>query len=459
MSALDIFSEFLNEKILLAAYLFLVFLRAGEKRAHFWLRLLALLVAIALLGLAPRLIFEAGVNSPVLDFWLRNELFFWPLLIGFGMLFPFRGSWNLALFASLAGLCCQETAFGASAITLVVFPNLNSPAWAFLRGPLWEIATGVLLYFFLIKKLTARNLRLLQERSLVLLLVLYIFSGLILYMNSYLVLTFVLFYDPIKESFDAAGLALDVSRLRLYSVLGGMAGNLLVLVALRLALNFTESEIENEMVERIREQDRRQYELFRHNVDYINLKSHDLRHYLDLITTQKTVPPEELAQVRQSLQHLDSETNSNNGTLDLILTDRRQLCAEKGIDFVFQTDGSSLSQLGVIDTYTVFCNLLDNAIENVKNLADDQRRITLGIKTIHQMVFVHMENPYQGHLALKAGLPETTKSDSLLHGYGLKSVQQTVKKCGGELVVAAANGHFAVDLYFPEKKMDPPLHE
>jgi hypothetical protein len=92
MSALDIFSEFLNEKILLAAYLFLVFLRAGEKRAHFWLRLLALLVAIALLGLAPRLIFEAGVNSPVLDFWLRNELFFWPLLIGFGMFSLFVGA-------------------------------------------------------------------------------------------------------------------------------------------------------------------------------------------------------------------------------------------------------------------------------------------------------------------------------------------------------------------------------
>jgi sensor histidine kinase regulating citrate/malate metabolism len=39
----------------------------------------------------------------------------------------------------------------------------------------------------------------------------------------------------------------------------------------------------------------------------------------------------------------------------------------------------------------------------------------------------------------------------LLHGYGLKSVKESVTKCGGELIVKAENNIFEVDLYFPNK--------
>jgi signal transduction histidine kinase len=451
MSGVGIFFEFLEEKVFLAAFIFLIFLRAGEKRKHFILRCLLLAVGIVILGLTPRLLYENGIAVPILSYWLEAELFVWPMMLGLGMLLLFRGGWNLVVFSALSGLCTMEASFAIDAIISILFPSLNGTPWENVVAPVVEIGTGVFLYYFLARRLTPQNLQMLEKRSLSLLVTLYVFSVAIVFVNSYLVLTFLIFYGPIKESFAQSNLPLDADLLRLYGVLAGFAGNILVLLALRTALSFTESQMEGEMLKRIREEDRKQYERFRNNVDYINTKSHDLHHYLELITKNQQIPSEELQRVSESLQHLDSETDSSNDTLDLILTDRKQLCATKEIDFNFQTDGTPLTALGVMDIYTIFCNLLDNAIEHVEKLPKEDRRIRLGIKSFNQMIFIHLENPMQGNIEMADGLPLTTQQNHLLHGYGLKSVKESVTKCGGELIVKAENNIFEVDLYFPNK--------
>ena len=80
----------------------------------------------------------------------------------------------------------------------------------------------------------------------------------------------------------------------------------------------------------------------------------------------------------------------------------------------------------------------------------EERRIRLGIRTIHGMVFIHQENPLKGSLEMKDGLPVTTQPDPALHGLGLKSVQNTVKKRGGELAVWADAGRFELEICFPQ---------
>ena len=221
----------------------------------------------------------------------------------------------------------------------------------------------------------------------------------------------------------------------------------------RLLHRYSLQEEQTEMLEQIREQDRKQYDRFRSNVDYINTKSHDLKHYLSLLQNNKKLPEEELHQVTESILHLDSETDSGNETLDLILTDRRLDCERQGIELIFQTDGTKLTQLDIIDTYTVFCNILDNAVEYVKSLPKADRQIRLGIRTIHGMVFIHQENPLSTTLEMKDGLPHTTQSDTTLHGFGLKSVQNTIKKCGGELSIQTQNKRFELDIYFPQPEL------
>ena len=47
------------------------------------------------------------------------------------------------------------------------------------------------------------------------------------------------------------------------------------------------------------------------------------------------------------------------------------------------------------------------------------------------------------------GLPETTKDDSPLHGYGLKSIRYLTEKYHGNMTVTAEEGIFHVNILLP----------
>jgi sensor histidine kinase regulating citrate/malate metabolism len=72
------------------------------------------------------------------------------------------------------------------------------------------------------------------------------------------------------------------------------------------------------------------------------------------------------------------------------------------------------------------------------------------------MVVVQVENPYEGELELRDGLPKTVKQNEPgYHGYGLKSIRDTVEKYGGYLTVETEGQVFLLRLLFPDgnKKM------
>ena len=52
---------------------------------------------------------------------------------------------------------------------------------------------------------------------------------------------------------------------------------------------------------------------------------------------------------------------------------------------------------------------------------------------------------------LSGELPETTKENKKEHGFGLKNVQEIVKKYSGEMKVEQQNDTFAVRLLFPRE--------
>ena len=436
-------------------FVFILFLRSCPRKPFFWVKLPGgMLVILAISGI--QRVMEQMVPQSVFTVILtRWDLFLSLVIIALYMKLMFRCNWNMMLFGSLAGLCTQEIMFGIWAVITIFIPAIKT-FWGEL---LICCGIGVMLltalHYFLAAKITPRSLQMLQERSLVPLLLLYLFSLLLISYSTNVVIFLNVFFDPIRSALSqisVPGGRLSVERVRMSSIYSSLAGNATVLFALRNMLRYSESDLEREMMKQIREQDRKQYTRFRNNVDYINTKSHDLRHYLELLQRNEKIPQEELMQVSESLLHLDAETDSGNETLDLILTDRRLVCESLGIDLIFQTDGTKLEQLDVIDTYAVFCNVLDNAIGYVKELEPSQRSVRLGIRTIHSMVFIHQENPLIGKLTIKEGLPVTTQKNQNLHGFGLKSVQNTVEKRGGELVIRAENGRFELDICFPHMK-------
>lgn len=450
MSTFEIILEFVNEKLWLAILIVPLYFRACPRKKLFGRKAILGIVGVFVLGLLPRLLIEQFPQLSLVSFWLTREQFIWPVLMTFYLGLMFQGSWNMNLFTALAGLCTQEIMYGIWAVISIKAPIVATNLGELLICICIGSGLTISLYYFIGVRLTPRSLQTLRKRSLIPLILLYLVSALLLWYSTSVVLFLILFYDTVQGALEQAGSSFGITGVRMAAIYTGIAADLMVLFALRNMLRYSESDLEKELLEQIREQDRKQYTRFRSNVDYINTKSHDLRHYLELLRSSEKLPEQELRQVSESLLNLDSETDSGNETLDLILTDRRLSCESMGIELIFQTDGTRLAQLDTIDTYTLFCNILDNAVEYVRALPEEKRQIRLGIRTIHSMVFIHQENPLSGTLEIRNGLPVTTHDDTTLHGFGLKSVQDTVKKRGGELMIRAEGDRFELDICFPE---------
>lgn len=99
------------------------------------------------------------------------------------------------------------------------------------------------------------------------------------------------------------------------------------------------------------------------------------------------------------------------------------------------------------DIYCLFGNMLDNAIEYVMTVEEKEKRfIRLFVKTNDNIKVIHQENYFDGRLQFSDGLPQTTKSDRINHGFGVKSIAHIVKKYGGELSVAVDGELFKMDI-------------
>ena len=71
------------------------------------------------------------------------------------------------------------------------------------------------------------------------------------------------------------------------------------------------------------------------------------------------------------LDTYDSSFNTGNKSLDVVLTEKKLLCDNKGIKFFCMADGKLLNGIKVSDIYSLFGNAIDNAIECLADVADE----------------------------------------------------------------------------------------
>lgn len=103
----------------------------------------------------------------------------------------------------------------------------------------------------------------------------------------------------------------------------------------------------------------------------------------------------------------------------------------------------------VMDIFSLFGNILDNAIECEAKLPPEARFIHLSIRAVNQLLFIHVENHFEGTLELVNGIPLTTKDDKDYHGYGMLSIRRIVEKYGGNFEIAAEDQLFQIDIMLP----------
>ena len=196
------------------------------------------------------------------------------------------------------------------------------------------------------------------------------------------------------------------------------------------------------------------FEISRKSIDMVNQKYHDLKHYISIMKSAELESGsiEYLNKIETEIKIYEAQNKTGNHVLDTILTTKSIICQSFDAQLSVIADGSLLNKFETMDISTMFGNLLDNAIESVKLIPEKEKRlIHLNISRQKQFILIRLENPYSGTIKYKNGFPITTKTDEFNHGYGLKSVQNTVKKYDGSLTINADQQWFEIRIMIPIK--------
>ena len=199
-------------------------------------------------------------------------------------------------------------------------------------------------------------------------------------------------------------------------------------------------------------QQKSQYEVTQETIDAINRKCHDLKHQIAILRSEvgSDKKLEYLDQVEREISAYEAQNKTGNQVLDAILTGKSQFCHENGISFTCVADGHLLDFMSVMDISAIFGNALDNAIESVMKIDNpEERLIHLSVSMQRRFVSIMVRNRYRDEPIFRHGLPVTTKSETAIHGYGIKSIKSTAEKYGGAASVATREGWFELSVLIP----------
>lgn len=124
---------------------------------------------------------------------------------------------------------------------------------------------------------------------------------------------------------------------------------------------------------------------------------------------------------------------STSYNLNLILSRYVSKCALLDINFVIDVARTNVDFLSPTQITSLFCNLLDNAIEAAINCKDSFIHLIIREKENSDIVTISLKNSCISiPVTNKYGSFVSSKQDSGIHGIGMKSIQKVVSAYDGE---------------------------
>lgn len=204
---------------------------------------------------------------------------------------------------------------------------------------------------------------------------------------------------------------------------------------------------ERETIEALSAETYKQYMQLRESMDVINIKCHDIKHF---ITSMGSGSEKTAEEIKKAVEIYDCTVKTGNESLDIILTSKSLTCQAKSIRLACVADGAKLGFMQMPDIYSLFGNALDNAIEYLEKIDEQKRFIRLQVKAVNELLVIRVENYFESELNLTAdGVPETSKGDVINHGYGIKSMRHIAEKYGGQLNIEAEDHLFVINICIP----------
>lgn len=242
--------------------------------------------------------------------------------------------------------------------------------------------------------------------------------------------------------------AAEMFIIRTFVDLSGMA----VLYAYHIQVRELQMKFEVDTLQNILQMQYKNYQLSQESIDIVNQKYHDLKHQITLLKAEagsgKSI--EYLEQMEKEIKIYEAQNKTGNKVLDAVLTSKTLYCQNKGIVLTSVAEGEALNFMNDMDISALFGNILDNAIESAEKNSDKEKRL-IHLSVVRQQGFLRIraENYCEENVVFKDGMPVTTKKDRKLHGYGMKSIQNTAKKYGGSVTAEMKKNWFELRILIP----------
>lgn len=126
-----------------------------------------------------------------------------------------------------------------------------------------------------------------------------------------------------------------------------------------------------------------------------------------------------------------------NKIVDAICLSKRSICKEKGINIKFDIKVPEFINIDHLDLCIIYGNILDNAIEACNRIADQNKEKFIDIKSniVKGYLTIKIVNSKDGVSIKRNGKFITIKKDKKNHGIGLCSVQKSVDKYNGQVIL------------------------
>lgn len=444
MDALDLLNTTLMvAQVLLATYLFT---RNLARRDNFPVRILACAVVFTLASLTLRELAQTRAADQIeLLLWEQGAVFaLAPIAMTLAVTVCLRTTFWEALFYCTSAYTMQNLTTGLDGFARIVCSRSGMDIDAAAFTVACALATTTLVFvpchLLLIRRINQGRLTGTQDK------------GMLLVMLVVVLVTVV--FDMINKVIPWLGVPIPyVLALR---VVHGSVCAFMLFAEYEIIYN-KRLQADAETLSRLVEAGKRQYETSRENIEAINLKCHDLKHQIrELRGGAQVVDAQVLDEIEQAVGIYDASIKTGNEALDTILTEKSLLCEHERITLSCIADGASLGFMAPSDLYSLFGNLLDNAIEATCRISERGRRsISLVIRKNAGMVVIHEENWAPAGVEFSDGAPVTSKTaedgrrDTANHGFGIRSMRLVAERYGGSLSAKAEDGAFKLDILIP----------
>lgn len=182
--------------------------------------------------------------------------------------------------------------------------------------------------------------------------------------------------------------------------------------------------------------------------------THDYR--AQLSTLSELVDRGNLAEVKTFLSEMKDHQserilliNTHNAAIDAVLNQKGYAGQRQGIDMRFRVNDLSGLKLPRVDVTIVLGNLIDNAMEACIQMPESERWVSIQMlygQGILSITIINPSHPVQ----IVDGQIATTKPEPLLHGYGLRNVEDILDKYQAEYTFSFEDGRFIFTVDWPD---------